>query len=127
MNHQLLYYFVPQGGALVVYQIVVFVLTKHEEATTLRKLDVLSFFSFFNRYDWYQTESQVIITLMIKNVQKNNISVEFSEKEVIIVFELFFVLRLNTFICKIIYCRITYSSLSDMSFLPDMWKILMKI
>ncbi|XP_051839841.1 protein SGT1 homolog [Antechinus flavipes] len=33
------------------------------------------------KYDWYQTESQVIITLMIKNVQKNNINVEFSENE----------------------------------------------
>ncbi|XP_036312390.1 protein SGT1 homolog [Pipistrellus kuhlii] len=33
------------------------------------------------KYDWYQTESQVIITLMIKNVQKNDIKVEFSEKE----------------------------------------------
>ncbi|KAM6180412.1 protein SGT1 homolog [Erethizon dorsatum] len=33
------------------------------------------------RYDWYQTESQVIITLMIKNVQKNDVNVEFSEKE----------------------------------------------
>lgn len=33
------------------------------------------------KYDWYQTESQVIITLMIKNVQKNDINVEFSEKE----------------------------------------------
>ncbi|CAD7691033.1 unnamed protein product [Nyctereutes procyonoides] len=33
------------------------------------------------KYDWYQTESQVIITLMIENVQKNNVNVEFSEKE----------------------------------------------
>ncbi|XP_077014504.1 protein SGT1 homolog isoform X2 [Tamandua tetradactyla] len=33
------------------------------------------------KYDWYQTESQVIITLMIKNVQKNDVNVEFSEKE----------------------------------------------
>uniref|UniRef100_A0A2I3RHC1 Protein SGT1 homolog n=1 Tax=Pan troglodytes TaxID=9598 RepID=A0A2I3RHC1_PANTR len=32
-------------------------------------------------YDWYQTESQVVITLMIKNVQKNDVNVEFSEKE----------------------------------------------
>ncbi|KAK2506941.1 hypothetical protein MC885_020256 [Smutsia gigantea] len=32
-------------------------------------------------YDWYQTESQVIITLMIKNVQKNDVNVEFSENE----------------------------------------------
>ncbi|XP_020832684.1 protein SGT1 homolog isoform X2 [Phascolarctos cinereus] len=33
------------------------------------------------KYDWYQTESQVIVTLMIKNVQKNNINVVFSENE----------------------------------------------
>ncbi|XP_004844321.1 protein SGT1 homolog [Heterocephalus glaber] len=33
------------------------------------------------KYDWYQTESQVIITLMIKNVQKNDVNMEFSEKE----------------------------------------------
>lgn len=37
---------------------------------------------------------------MIKNVQKNNVNVEFSEKEVITVFEPFFILRLNTFIWK---------------------------
>ncbi|XP_045233068.1 protein SGT1 homolog isoform X2 [Macaca fascicularis] len=34
------------------------------------------------KYDWYQTESQVVITLMIKNVQKNDVNVEFSEKEI---------------------------------------------
>ncbi|KAG8520297.1 Protein SGT1, partial [Galemys pyrenaicus] len=33
------------------------------------------------KYDWYQTDSQVIITLMIKNVQKNDVNVEFLEKE----------------------------------------------
>ncbi|KAM9049528.1 protein SGT1 homolog [Megaptera novaeangliae] len=33
------------------------------------------------KYDWYQTESQVIITLMIKNVQKNDVNVGFSEQE----------------------------------------------
>lgn len=33
------------------------------------------------KYDWYQTESQVIIILMIKNVQKNDVNVEFSAKE----------------------------------------------
>lgn len=33
------------------------------------------------KYDWYQTDSQVIITLMIKNVQKNDVNVEFSERE----------------------------------------------
>ncbi|KFP80391.1 Suppressor of G2 allele of SKP1, partial [Apaloderma vittatum] len=33
------------------------------------------------RYDWYQTESQVIVTIMIKNAQKDDVSVQFSEKE----------------------------------------------
>ncbi|KFO99817.1 Suppressor of G2 allele of SKP1, partial [Calypte anna] len=33
------------------------------------------------RYDWYQTESQVIVTIMIKNVQKDGVCVQFSEKE----------------------------------------------
>ncbi|KAK2090481.1 Suppressor of G2 allele of SKP1 [Saguinus oedipus] len=33
------------------------------------------------KYDWYQTESQVVITLMIKNVQKNDVNVEFSKKQ----------------------------------------------
>ncbi|NXL92433.1 SGT1 protein, partial [Alectura lathami] len=32
-------------------------------------------------YDWYQTESQVIVTIMIKNAQKDGVSVQFSEKE----------------------------------------------
>lgn len=39
--------------------------------------------SLYFRYDWYQTESQVIVTIMIKNAQKDDISVQFSEKEVI--------------------------------------------
>ncbi|NWU51960.1 SGT1 protein, partial [Dromas ardeola] len=38
-------------------------------------------FFFFFRYDWYQTESQVIVTIMIKNAQKDDVSVQFSEKE----------------------------------------------
>ncbi|EOA93222.1 Suppressor of G2 allele of SKP1-like protein, partial [Anas platyrhynchos] len=33
------------------------------------------------RYDWYQTESQVIVTIMIKNAQKDDVRVQFSEKE----------------------------------------------
>ncbi|NWQ95476.1 SGT1 protein, partial [Burhinus bistriatus] len=42
----------------------------------------LSFFFFFPlRYDWYQTESQVIVTIMIKNAHKDDVSVQFSEKE----------------------------------------------
>ncbi|NXW58785.1 SGT1 protein, partial [Eurystomus gularis] len=41
----------------------------------------LSITFFFLRYDWYQTESQVIVTIMIKNAQKDDVSVQFSEKE----------------------------------------------
>ncbi|XP_029458838.1 protein SGT1 homolog isoform X4 [Rhinatrema bivittatum] len=33
------------------------------------------------KYDWYQTESQVIITVMIKNLQKNDVNIHFTEKE----------------------------------------------
>ncbi|XP_035177978.1 protein SGT1 homolog isoform X1 [Oxyura jamaicensis] len=33
------------------------------------------------KYDWYQTESQVIVTIMIKNAQKDDVRVQFSEKE----------------------------------------------
>ncbi|CAH2223989.1 SGT1 homolog [Pelobates cultripes] len=33
------------------------------------------------RYDWYQTESHVIINLMIKNVPKSDVHVQFSERE----------------------------------------------
>lgn len=33
------------------------------------------------KYDWYQTESHVIVTVMIKNAQKDGVRVQFSEKE----------------------------------------------
>ncbi|XP_044304190.1 protein SGT1 homolog isoform X2 [Varanus komodoensis] len=33
------------------------------------------------KYDWYQTESHVIITIMIKNAKKDEVHVHFSEKE----------------------------------------------
>ncbi|NWR73745.1 SGT1 protein, partial [Centropus unirufus] len=42
---------------------------------------VFFFFFFFCRYDWYQTESHVIVTIMIKNAQKDDVNVQFSEKE----------------------------------------------
>ncbi|NXI80974.1 SGT1 protein, partial [Rhipidura dahli] len=32
-------------------------------------------------YDWYQTESQVIVTIMIKNAHKDDVSVQFLEKK----------------------------------------------
>uniref|UniRef100_A0A3Q0RHE4 SGT1 homolog, MIS12 kinetochore complex assembly cochaperone n=1 Tax=Amphilophus citrinellus TaxID=61819 RepID=A0A3Q0RHE4_AMPCI len=32
-------------------------------------------------YDWYQTESQVIVTVMVKNVPKDGVRVNFMEKE----------------------------------------------
>ncbi|XP_034744190.1 protein SGT1 homolog isoform X1 [Etheostoma cragini] len=33
------------------------------------------------KHDWYQTESQVIVTVMAKNVPKNGVCVDFMEKE----------------------------------------------
>lgn len=33
------------------------------------------------RHDWYQTESQVIITVMIKNVQKDDVHIQFAERQ----------------------------------------------
>uniref|UniRef100_A0A8D0L1Q0 SGS domain-containing protein n=1 Tax=Sphenodon punctatus TaxID=8508 RepID=A0A8D0L1Q0_SPHPU len=33
------------------------------------------------KYDWYQTESHVIITIMIKNSTKDGVNVQFSERE----------------------------------------------
>lgn len=33
------------------------------------------------RHDWYQTESQVIVTVMIKNVQKDGVHIHFAERE----------------------------------------------
>ncbi|NWS07723.1 SGT1 protein, partial [Motacilla alba] len=38
-------------------------------------------FFLFSRYDWYQTESQVIVTIMIKNAQKDDVSVQFLERK----------------------------------------------
>ncbi|XP_069826684.1 protein SGT1 homolog [Dendropsophus ebraccatus] len=33
------------------------------------------------RHDWYQTESQVIVTVMIKNVRKEDVHVQFAERQ----------------------------------------------
>ncbi|MCJ8747881.1 hypothetical protein PDJAM_G00158560 [Pangasius djambal] len=33
------------------------------------------------KHDWYQTESQVTVTLMVKNVKKEDVSITFQEKE----------------------------------------------
>lgn len=51
----------------------------------LLNISLKAFFLFFLRYDWYQTESHVIVTVMIKNAQKDGVRVQFSEKEVIYV------------------------------------------
>ena len=34
------------------------------------------------RYDWYQTETHVIVTLMIKNVKQENVNVEYGDQTV---------------------------------------------
>lgn len=36
----------------------------------------------FLRYDWYQTEQQIVITVLIKNLKKEEVRVEFGEKTV---------------------------------------------
>ncbi|XP_062982048.1 protein SGT1 homolog isoform X2 [Elgaria multicarinata webbii] len=33
------------------------------------------------KYDWYQTESHVIVTIMIKNAKKDEVNIQFSENE----------------------------------------------
>ncbi|XP_042315528.1 protein SGT1 homolog [Sceloporus undulatus] len=35
------------------------------------------------KYDWYQTESHVIVTIMIKNVKKDEVNIKFLERELI--------------------------------------------
>ncbi|XP_036397157.1 protein SGT1 homolog [Megalops cyprinoides] len=40
------------------------------------------------KHDWYQTESQVIITVMVKNAKKEDVSIKFEEKEVTAVVKL---------------------------------------
>ncbi|NXI53736.1 SGT1 protein, partial [Chloroceryle aenea] len=53
-----------------------------EETLNITFVEIVGFFFFcLLRYDWYQTESQVIVTIMIKNAQKDDVSVQFSEKE----------------------------------------------
>ncbi|KAG8586142.1 hypothetical protein GDO81_005266 [Engystomops pustulosus] len=34
------------------------------------------------KHDWYQTESQVIVTVMIKNVQKEDVHIQFAERQI---------------------------------------------
>ncbi|NWW37813.1 SGT1 protein, partial [Panurus biarmicus] len=49
---------------------------------TLNDIFLLGFILFGGiRYDWYQTESQVIVTIMIKNAQKDDVSVQFLERK----------------------------------------------
>ncbi|NXJ61200.1 SGT1 protein, partial [Rostratula benghalensis] len=54
---------------------------KHSSLCSEFFLSLTFFFFFIFRYDWYQTESQVIVTIMIKNAQKDDVNVQFSEKE----------------------------------------------
>lgn len=45
------------------------------------------------RHDWYQTESQVVVTIMVKNAKKEDVTVIFGEREVmfLLVFFNFFI------------------------------------
>ncbi|XP_065120855.1 protein SGT1 homolog [Paramisgurnus dabryanus] len=40
------------------------------------------------RHDWYQTESQVVVTIMMKNAKKDDVFVNFSEKQLTAVVKL---------------------------------------
>ena len=53
-----------------------------ERSIAWLKLSIDTFLTCFTRYDWYQTETHVIITIMIKNTKQENVKVEFGEKTV---------------------------------------------
>ncbi|TRY95303.1 hypothetical protein DNTS_006750 [Danionella cerebrum] len=38
-------------------------------------------FELYHRHDWYQTESQISVTIMLKNAKKEDVKVSFEEKE----------------------------------------------
>ena len=40
------------------------------------------FFTIISRYDWYQTETHVIVTALIKNLKNENVSSNFTENSV---------------------------------------------
>ena len=40
------------------------------------------YFYCFYRFDWYQTETHVVVTLMIKKSKKENVNVDYGEKTV---------------------------------------------
>lgn len=48
------------------------------------RIRLLNFPCYPLRHDWYQTESQVTVTLMVKNVKKEDVRIAFQEKEVTI-------------------------------------------
>lgn len=41
------------------------------------------------KHDWYQTETHVIITILIKNLKKEDVKVYFSEKAVSIAIDIY--------------------------------------
>lgn len=60
--------------------------------TVVVSIRLLNFPSCPLRRDWYQTESQVTVTLMVKNVKKEEVHITFKEKEVTTKFFLSFAL-----------------------------------
>ncbi|XP_072513305.1 protein SGT1 homolog isoform X2 [Salminus brasiliensis] len=52
-----------------------------EEVTTQNGTSTLQTATPHIKHDWYQTESQVTVTLMVKNAKKEDVAVTFEEKE----------------------------------------------
>ena len=48
----------------------------------------LSSIMFSCRYDWYQTQTHVIVTILLKNVKQEDMNIDIQEKSVSIVFSL---------------------------------------
>ena len=42
----------------------------------------MNFYCLNDRFDWYQTETHVVVTLMIKKSKKENVNVDYGEKTV---------------------------------------------
>lgn len=50
--------------------------------TKVNEYAIIMLFCVVARYDWYQTETQVIIMVLIKNLEKEEVKADFGEKTV---------------------------------------------
>lgn len=76
-----------QNGLLfffeVLYGVYIFIAVVVEKQKVFTLANLFAFVVCFScRHDWYQTESQVIVTVMAKNVPKDGVCVNYMEREV---------------------------------------------